>query len=64
VDLQIKGQEFTWKNRSTVVESLSSKAITFDPDVQIEKTRARWKARDMKNNLEMVSMVGMIAIMP
>jgi hypothetical protein len=39
-------------------------AITFDPDVQIEKTRAHWKYRDMKNNLEVVSMDGMIVIMP
>jgi len=40
------------------------KAITFDPGVKIEQTRARWKDKDMKYNLEMVSMASMIVIMP
>jgi hypothetical protein len=39
-------------------------AIAFDHDVQIEKTRVRWKDIDIKNTLELVSMFEMIAIMP
>jgi hypothetical protein len=39
-------------------------AINFDLDVQIEKTIARWKYRDEKNNLELVSMDQIMNIMP
>jgi hypothetical protein len=39
-------------------------AITFDPDVQIEKMRARWKSRDNNNTLELVSMDEIMIIMP
>jgi hypothetical protein len=39
-------------------------AITFDLDVQIEKMIARWKYRDEKNTLELVSMDEIMTIIP
>jgi hypothetical protein len=39
-------------------------AITFDPDVQIEKTISRWKYRDKKKTLELVSMDEIMTIIP
>jgi len=53
-----------WRIDQQLLSAYLSEAINFDFDVQIEQTRARWKDRDVKNNLEMVSMVEMIAIMP
>jgi hypothetical protein len=39
-------------------------AITFDPDVQIEKMLACWKDKDEKKTLELVSMDEIAIIIP
>jgi hypothetical protein len=53
-----------WRIDQRLLSLYLLEVITFDPDVQIEKMRARWKYRDMKENLEVVSMVGMTTIKP